>query len=130
MRIDTLRLQNFKGFKDREFLLHPEFNLLIGENATGKTSILDGLAVAAGSWFLGISGHDSRQIRPEDVRVERTPVPPKIWSGSNAEPREQFPVVIEARGHVGGEASKGRGGGRPVTAPVRSGGSRRNIVSA
>ncbi|MEY4731977.1 MAG: hypothetical protein RLZZ464_43 [Pseudomonadota bacterium] len=68
MRLETLRLQNFRGYVDREFNLHPQFNLVIGENGSGKTSFLEAAAVAIGSWLLGFRGHDSRNIWDRDVR--------------------------------------------------------------
>lgn len=68
MRLETLRLQNFRGYVDREFTLHPQFNLVIGENGSGKTSFLEAAAVAIGSWLLGFRGHDSKNIRKRDVR--------------------------------------------------------------
>jgi hypothetical protein len=55
MRIDSLLLENFKGFKRRELLFHPQFTLIVGENGSGIASLLDTLAVAIGSWFLGVS---------------------------------------------------------------------------
>ncbi len=69
MRIDQLTLKHFKGFDTREFSFHPEFNLLVGKNGTGKTSALDALAVAIGSWFLGIKGADTRHIRANEVML-------------------------------------------------------------
>jgi len=71
MHISNLTVANFKGFAAREFLLHPQFNLVIGENGTGKTSVLDALSIAAGSWFLGLRGYDTRHIRPEEVLLNR-----------------------------------------------------------
>jgi predicted ATP-binding protein involved in virulence len=69
MRIDELRLTHFKSFESKEFSFHPEFNLLVGKNGTGKTSALDALAVAVGSWFLGIKGADTRHIRSSEVML-------------------------------------------------------------
>jgi len=69
MRIDCLTVKNFKGFESKEFLFHPEFNLIVGMNGTGKTSLLDALAVAIGSWFLGIRDTDTRHIRSSDVML-------------------------------------------------------------
>ncbi|MEZ4301992.1 MAG: AAA family ATPase [Polyangiaceae bacterium] len=94
MRIDHLRVENFKGFERRELAFHPEFNLVVGENGTGKTSVLDALAVAAGSWFLGLRGYDTRHIRAEDVRLEGHESEATVaWE-------HQFPCIVEARGSV------------------------------
>ncbi|HBT76139.1 MAG TPA: hypothetical protein DEB39_04265 [Planctomycetaceae bacterium] len=43
MRIDTLRLQNFRKFEDASIEFHPEFNVLLGENASGKSTILEAI---------------------------------------------------------------------------------------
>jgi recombinational DNA repair ATPase RecF len=48
MRIDRLKIRNFKQFSDYALDLHPKFTLLVGDNGTGKTSLLDALAIAAG----------------------------------------------------------------------------------
>ena len=52
MRVDRLRIQNFKGFEDYTLELHPRFTVLVGDNGAGKTTILDALAVAAGIWLV------------------------------------------------------------------------------
>lgn len=92
MRLKKLRLQNFRGYVDREFALHPQFNLVVGENGAGKTSLLEAAAVAIGSWLLGFRGHDSRNIWPRDVRQV-------IEFGENRY-RElpQYPVRVSATG--------------------------------
>jgi len=69
MRIDELTLVGFRCFERATFRFSPHFNLVVGENGSGKTSMLEGLAVAIGSWLLGIRGYDSRHLWPEDVRV-------------------------------------------------------------
>ncbi|MFX1682973.1 AAA family ATPase [Mitsuaria sp. CC2] len=93
MRIQTLRIENFKGIKSREFSFETQFSVLIGENATGKTSVLDALAVALGSFMLGIDGVGSRGIQPSEIRIVDV----------DGQPRPQKPVVIEATGKLDGE---------------------------
>jgi predicted ATP-binding protein involved in virulence len=60
MRIDRIELRNFKKFTEATFEFpRPvngpadvgSFHVLIGENGTGKTSILDALAVLIGVWL-------------------------------------------------------------------------------
>jgi predicted ATP-binding protein involved in virulence len=97
MRIDRLYLKNFKGFAEREFTFTPQFNLLVGVNGTGKTTVLDGLSVAAGSWFLGLRGYDSRHILPNEVRLAAHSFDGEIRF------EQQFPVIVRAHGQVGDE---------------------------
>lgn len=93
MYLKHLHIKNFRGYEDREFHLHPEFNLIVGENGTGKTSFLEAAAVAIGSWFLGVRGYDSRNIRSRDIRIVRD------FVGSSYRELPQFPVVVKASGN-------------------------------
>ena len=103
MRIDRLTVQNFKGFEQREFHFHPQMNLLVGVNGSGKTSVLDALSVAAGSWLLGIRDYDTRHIQKHEIRLKAVPVR-NGGSNGNVAPRvnweQQCPAVIEASGDV------------------------------
>lgn len=95
MKISRLKITNFKCFESREFTFHPNFNLIVGENGSGKTSVLEALAVATGSWFLGLKGYDSRNIRDEDIRSVTT------FEQRLFQIRQQFPVEIQAFGTLG-----------------------------
>lgn len=50
MKIDRLKISNFKLFSESEFQFHTEFNLVVGVNGSGKTSLLRAAAVALGGW--------------------------------------------------------------------------------
>jgi predicted ATP-binding protein involved in virulence len=98
MRIDRLKIQNFKGFESFEIDLDPHFNLLVGDNASGKTSVLDALSILLDSWVLGIKGNEkgggisSKQAHlVETVHADSFSFAPR------------FPVRIEAEGLVMGE---------------------------
>lgn len=108
MRIEQLTLRHFKGFESREFILHPEFNLLVGKNGTGKTSALDALAVAISSWFLGIRGVRTRHIFGSEVQLAAIQVATETtWE-------ERIPCEVGARGVVQGQAISWR---RSITSP-------------
>jgi DNA repair exonuclease SbcCD ATPase subunit len=44
--IERLEIQNWKAFEERQFNFAPGLNLLLGRNASGKTTILDAIALA------------------------------------------------------------------------------------
>lgn len=43
MNISEIKIKNFKGFKELSFKTNPEFNVIIGENNIGKSTIFEGL---------------------------------------------------------------------------------------
>ena len=43
MHISKLKIKNFKCFDEVEIIFDPNFNLIIGENNSGKSTIFDGL---------------------------------------------------------------------------------------
>ena len=51
MKIRQLELQNFRCFDQKTFEFSDQFNVFIGDNATGKTAILDALAIGIVSFF-------------------------------------------------------------------------------
>jgi len=108
MRIDHLVLKHFKCFEDREFSFHPEFNLLVGRNGTGKTSALDALAVAVSSWFLRIGGTDNaRPLGPNEIMLrnfehEETDDQGQRHVRVNWE--RLYPCEVAARGGVQGKS--------------------------
>jgi predicted ATP-binding protein involved in virulence len=90
MKINNIKIQNFRGYSTLDIDLNPNFNLIIGDNGSGKTAILEALTVAIGSFFLGIKGANSRGIYEKDIRIE---------TFEHSE-EYQFPVVVQANGIV------------------------------
>ena len=68
MKLDQLFVQNFKGFEQKILPFSPQFNVLSGDNATGKTAILDAIAIGIGALFLGFDSISSRPIRKSEMR--------------------------------------------------------------
>lgn len=54
--IRNIRLYDFRGFEDLEIKLRPKINLLIGDNASGKTGIIKACQYVLGTFFHGLSG--------------------------------------------------------------------------
>lgn len=102
MRLDTLRVQNFRCFADHEFDISPYFNVLIGENGTGKSALLKAARIAIASWFLGIKDRHAIGIRNDDVRMVG-----RAFDAGEFTFEEQWPVTVEARGTVSTNGSNG-----------------------
>jgi predicted ATP-binding protein involved in virulence len=65
MRIEKVDVENFRLFKNETFSFHPQFNLVVGKNGKGKTSLLYLLAICASEWVDEISGWYRRSyLRP------------------------------------------------------------------
>ena len=46
MKLDKLRITNFRCFESLEIPLQPDVNVFVGVNGSGKTAILDAIAIA------------------------------------------------------------------------------------
>lgn len=74
MKITNIEIKNFKGFEDFTTEIDDKFTLLIGDNGTGKTAILDALAVGLNALLsdfpeqkspdpIGITDEQVRQLK-------------------------------------------------------------------
>lgn len=97
MKIKYLNIENFHGFENAKFDFNNKFTVLIGENATGKTTVLDAIAVAIGGFLVAIDEVDARNIRSDEVRLKQ------IEQGKIITLEGQYPVKIECTGIVGEE---------------------------
>lgn len=69
MRIQSLKLENFRGFNNLELDFHEDLNVIIGENGTGKSSILDALAVLLSMFIAEIRESSSIiDLTNEDIK--------------------------------------------------------------
>lgn len=98
MQIQQLTIKNFKKFQECRIEFDPHFNLFVGDNATGKTSVLDALAIAMDSWFLGMrTAERAGGIDGDHVHLLPFPQPDSTTF------EKQFPAAIEAEGLVQGQ---------------------------
>ncbi len=74
MYLKHITIENFKGHAYCELKLKPGFNLLIGDNGMGKTSILEAASVALGGFVAGIDDVSSKHFTVDEIRVLATPM--------------------------------------------------------
>ena len=101
MFLKHLTIQNFKGLVHCEMDLEPGFNLLIGDNGKGKTSILEAASVALGGFIAGIDHIPSKHIVESEIRISSS----SMGDGSF---NQQFetPVSIYCCADVNGDEVK------------------------
>ena len=94
MKLEYLKLTNFRGFSSLELTLEPDLTVLLGSNMAGKTAVLDGAALAL-SVLLNPSRIDDGDVRQLVVNSSGVP-----------DLQRQFPSAITAHvahdtfGHV------------------------------
>jgi len=103
MKIERIRLRNYRRFEDASFCFHPGFTVVIGNNGFGKTTILDALAVLLGTYLQKASIKTGRpHIKRDDHRC-------LLFEQNDlvtAEP--QRPVFLEGEGRLNGSAVQWR----------------------
>ena len=120
MRIDRIKLNNYKKFGAFEVPLDPQFNLFVGDNASGKTTILDAITVGLDSWFIGMKGVQGiGSIDQDEVHVIPHPY------GDVVSFEKQFPAEVQFEGLVMGRKVSwsrelARDGGRTTTVGAKA----------
>lgn len=74
MYLKKIHIKNYKAIEDINIELQPGVNLLIGDNGAGKTSVLEGIAVALGGIFVNVVGVTAKNIVKDDVRMKIKPL--------------------------------------------------------
>ena len=74
MYLEKIHIENYKAIEKIEIDLKPGVNLLIGNNGAGKTSVLEGIAVALGGLFVNVAGVSTKNIVKDDVRMNIKPI--------------------------------------------------------
>ena len=92
MILKKLTISNFKMFENLELYFEPGFNLILGDNGVGKTTILEAASVAISGFLAGMEDVATRNIYKTDVRY-------KIMKDSNGTPNKLYgdkPTEIES----------------------------------
>lgn len=100
MRINSICIKNYRSIDEITLSLPSQFTVLIGDNGTGKTTILDALSISMGCFLLGLE----KQYLSPQTNTPRTIVLDDIRrvAFSRKEIADQLPVIIQAEGNVMG----------------------------
>lgn len=90
MYIQKLSLHNFKCFEEDEIVFHPNLTVIAGANGSGKTSIMEGIAIAVSTMFVKMDGLSARRIDKSQAHLKSYDV------GSTKDVQQQYPVSVTA----------------------------------
>lgn len=88
MKLDDLKLYNFRRFKALDISFHPELTVLVAKNGQGKTTVLDAATIVLGTFVGAFDLGKSKPIAQQDARYQRR------LGQSDSE--QVFPVRLEA----------------------------------
>lgn len=113
MFLKSLVLHNFRCFSDLEVHFNNRLTVVVGNNGSGKSTILEAATIAAGTLTSAMDGLTNYGIKKNDAHYKCFDL------GSNVDVQPQFPVEITASGNIDGKeiswsrnlnSAKGRGG--------------------
>lgn len=98
MKLHALRLVNYRGHADLSIDFTARFNVVVGVNGSGKTSLLRAAcdALSGLTQYLSLNGHHLPISESRDVRVQA------IDTSGRLRFEPQFPVSIAARSEAFG----------------------------
>lgn len=68
MFLKSIKISNFRAIDNVEIKFEKGFNILIGDNGVGKTSILEAISVALGGFLAGIDGIYTKHFTIDEIR--------------------------------------------------------------
>ena len=71
MRLDELKLRDYRCFESIDIKFHPQLTVLVASNGMGKTSILDAVAIAFGPYVGAFDEGVAKHFEPSDIRLSR-----------------------------------------------------------
>lgn len=96
LRIDHLRLKNFRCFAGCDLNLHPNLTVIVAENAQGKTALLDALSLALQEFVTTVGrGKPPHGFQRSDIHLMR---------GNQDGMESQLPTEFQVGGWADGES--------------------------
>jgi predicted ATP-binding protein involved in virulence len=94
--LTDVTFQNFRRFERLKLDLHPQVTLLVGENGSGKTTVLEGLVALLSVLFPEnlLAPWAARPMALSDAHIEN------VTTNGTSALRPKLPVVVEGHGVV------------------------------
>jgi AAA15 family ATPase/GTPase len=90
--LESISIKHFRGFEELTIGPLKRVNLIVGQNNTGKTAVLEALA-----WLLAKNSADAVQVLPNLFRVSSGDRIENFWKWLFTKKDESKPVQIEAK---------------------------------
>lgn len=94
MYLNTIALHNFRCFEELNIHFNPRLSVIVGNNGSGKSTVLEAAAIAAGTLTAAMDGLTNYGIKKSDAHYKY------FNMGSVIDVQPQFPVSIEANGII------------------------------
>ena len=94
MKIKSIKLQNFRCFENLELKFHKQLTVIVGKNASGKSTILDAVAISVGTFPSSFDGIGNYGIKKEDARLVTN------MFGDSLNTSSVYPVILSSTGIV------------------------------
>ena len=95
MYLEKLKLHNFRCYEKLEIDFNRQLTVLVGKNGSGKTTVLEAIAIALGTWFVGFN-----IVNAKGINKRTDPLRKAYQIGATDDVQTQFPVEIEAWGEI------------------------------
>ncbi len=108
--IKKIQMNNFKLFDEQEFEFNQEFNLVIGVNGSGKSSLLKGLAISLAGWAHAYirSETNLRPIEDNEIREIENQGRFDLTKETSITTYGEFPIVNQFNGYTFGQVNWSR----------------------
>lgn len=96
IKLDRVRLNNFRRFEDFEISFEPDITVIIGENGAGKSTIVDSIAKSL-SWiaaFLEKDNNSGKRIINSDINTDTKALDAQIKSFYSLDNVNKFQLIL------------------------------------
>lgn len=98
MKITSLKIRNFRGFEDETFDFDPRMTVVVGNNTTGKTTLLNAVQIALGAYLKSL-----HSINASDKAYSRNFTLRDVYKRYIPEKKDFFPNPENTRIDASGE---------------------------